>query len=1009
MSQYTTLKTGISNVVKTNGNNEITGALLQQAIFSLIDSLGADYQFLGVANESTNPGTPDQNVAYVAGAGTYPNFNSAVIQPGYMGIFKYNGSWTIETVPVGKNYDQDIEDLGTEIDDINKFMPGVVGVRYVKEEINMSNLVMWPFAIKASDGKYGTNASYYHTRFFVRPGDLVKIVASSSGTRYCFLTNATKPVSGATIDVVTGTSVVEVAANKTVLLTVPDGAFAVAIYLGASPYSQQPSSITIWHTPAENSGSKTINTVPADGYRAGATIAGRNGEYGLAFPVVGGRIYLINLTRNPSGTFYSALGDNLPYDGESGSGNLGKSSFSKGIIRIAPQNDGIYLISAAANNVLSAQVTELLAETDYERKGRIDADLSGIAELALVFDGVNLSSIATRNYLIDATLNIYGAVDTYKHILIPVTAGEYVLIKRGDSDIIYAWLTSNATPVSGEIPPFVPESVRYYTSEQEILVKVPQGAAYLFIYLYNNASAYPEFVGIATAQPEPGPEPEPDTDEPVESGDGGANSKLFLNEERPYYFAQGWGANDVYGHLDKMLSFVPKGKHFLSFTDIHLDYGANFGLRQKQATVMRYVQERLKNCPLVFMGDYIGQQANEETAKKEMTWFVDEYFGKFGSKFVPAFGDHDTDRVNGGLENGLPNDFIVKTFFEPVYKYGATADLLGIEAMDDVVFSDVTETDQIKRAAWKDYMKMNYYVDDNANKIRFIVFTQGAVFQNLPTRYNVPGESLYFICNALQSVPDDYDVVVVTHEFQFEMRSESQTTTNAWDKILFNALAAFKKRTTFALTRPFYQYDEEKNVWAAIAAKYGNANFDFSEKTGSVLALQGDKHYDFVAYWNYSTEYTHFAVGYTPVQNDILWITQDRAALTQNPGFQSSWSTNIPEMLRAFRRAPAQTEDNTLIGTVNEVLFDVYTINSDGLTITRFGDAPIAGKPGLYPSFSETESYSIGDIVIWYKMTGEQYVVTAYRFIANHAPGAFDITEVEEYIVTEPYVRNYQF
>lgn len=75
MSNYASLKSAIQQVIKTNGNNKITGALLQQSLLSMINSLGAGYQFVGIATPSTNPGTPDQKVFYIAnGKGTYINF-----------------------------------------------------------------------------------------------------------------------------------------------------------------------------------------------------------------------------------------------------------------------------------------------------------------------------------------------------------------------------------------------------------------------------------------------------------------------------------------------------------------------------------------------------------------------------------------------------------------------------------------------------------------------------------------------------------------------------------------------------------------------------------------------------------------------------------------------------------------------------------------------------------------------------------------------------------------------
>ena len=101
MSNYANLKTAINTLNWNNGNNEITGPDVRDCLLALINSLGAGYQFVGVADVSTNPGTPDQNVFYIAGPGTYPNFSGAVVNDGYLGVFKYNGTWTIESVKVG--------------------------------------------------------------------------------------------------------------------------------------------------------------------------------------------------------------------------------------------------------------------------------------------------------------------------------------------------------------------------------------------------------------------------------------------------------------------------------------------------------------------------------------------------------------------------------------------------------------------------------------------------------------------------------------------------------------------------------------------------------------------------------------------------------------------------------------------------------------------------------------------------------------------------------------------
>lgn len=101
MANYNTLQNSIRSAIKTNGNNEITGNLLQQILLSMVTTLGAQFQFAGVATQSTNPGTPDYNVAYLAGPGTYQNMGGVVVPSGSIGVIAYNGSWAVQLISVG--------------------------------------------------------------------------------------------------------------------------------------------------------------------------------------------------------------------------------------------------------------------------------------------------------------------------------------------------------------------------------------------------------------------------------------------------------------------------------------------------------------------------------------------------------------------------------------------------------------------------------------------------------------------------------------------------------------------------------------------------------------------------------------------------------------------------------------------------------------------------------------------------------------------------------------------
>ena len=99
MADWTTLKAAITNVIKANGNQEITGQLLQNILNNIVSSVGENATFAGIATPTTNPGVYDGPVFYIAAqAGTYSNFNGIEVAEGEAVIFKWNnGTWTKKT------------------------------------------------------------------------------------------------------------------------------------------------------------------------------------------------------------------------------------------------------------------------------------------------------------------------------------------------------------------------------------------------------------------------------------------------------------------------------------------------------------------------------------------------------------------------------------------------------------------------------------------------------------------------------------------------------------------------------------------------------------------------------------------------------------------------------------------------------------------------------------------------------------------------------------------------
>lgn len=92
------LKAAVSAIITTNGNNEITGALLEALINdNIIEQLGAN-EYKGMALPATVPGTPQSNVFYTATqAGTYTGFSGLTVDAGIT-LLRYNGSSWVKDV-----------------------------------------------------------------------------------------------------------------------------------------------------------------------------------------------------------------------------------------------------------------------------------------------------------------------------------------------------------------------------------------------------------------------------------------------------------------------------------------------------------------------------------------------------------------------------------------------------------------------------------------------------------------------------------------------------------------------------------------------------------------------------------------------------------------------------------------------------------------------------------------------------------------------------------------------
>ena len=117
MANNSALKQDIRDYIYTNHNEGITGNILRDVLLAMVDTLGDGWTYKGVATTTTNPGTPDDNVFYIATApGTYTNFGGLSVADGEVAILKYNGSWAKDVT--GAATKAQLNQLGRKVDEL---------------------------------------------------------------------------------------------------------------------------------------------------------------------------------------------------------------------------------------------------------------------------------------------------------------------------------------------------------------------------------------------------------------------------------------------------------------------------------------------------------------------------------------------------------------------------------------------------------------------------------------------------------------------------------------------------------------------------------------------------------------------------------------------------------------------------------------------------------------------------------------------------------------------------
>lgn len=198
MGNYEELKQAISDVIKTNGNQEITGAIMQNALLSIISTVGSNATFAGIATPETNPGTPDQNVFYIAlKNGIYSNFGSIELNNEVLLLTNKNGSWektntgiaTLVSVDSIKAVQDYKNDSYNKIDDA-----ALTAERAISSSGNISNIsgqsVSDYVYCKGANFVYGTFNESYYINFYNSDLEIISTIKGKKNAEISIPQNA---------------------------------------------------------------------------------------------------------------------------------------------------------------------------------------------------------------------------------------------------------------------------------------------------------------------------------------------------------------------------------------------------------------------------------------------------------------------------------------------------------------------------------------------------------------------------------------------------------------------------------------------------------------------------------------------------------------------------------------------------------------------------------------------------------------------------------------------------
>lgn len=381
-------------------------------------------------------------------------------------------------------------------------------------------------------------------------------------------------------------------------------------------------------------------------------------------------------------------------------------------------------------------------------------------------------------------------------------------------------------------------------------------------------------------------------------------------------------------YLERRIAAIPEGKHFIFYSDVHWPNN-----RKHSTDLIQYVRKRTGIKTVLCAGDIIQSNTSKELGAAELSRYMNEMVATVGPNILVALGDHDV--------NGIKRDGVVD--YSPyIIPYTAIKNILTTHLKDKAVRESVESLEtkfasiesQEQREQIIAFMRLHYYVDDEKQKIRYIVLTSGEsthtvlvdVFgTGMGTSYQSLLE-LGWLADTLNSVPSGYDVVVMLHN---GIRYKNQFEYIAC-KSIYHMVSVRARKGTIRYSHTSHPIGNAtlQSIFPE-AASVKTYDFTNSNDINNIIVLSGDWHYNNHAIVTAGTEgqspRPDAPVAYKGREiqaGDVLGVTIQTDASNQLPAPTKDW----------------MYPDSVMVNnSITEQAFDVVTINGKTITFTRFG------------------------------------------------------------------------